>query len=71
MTKTKKTTKEENYHLTPLGLLESVLGPDAAREAADALALYMIRLAEPGCFVGIVVQRGALEFVQVAEGGEE
>ena len=45
MTKTKKTTKEEHYHLTPLGLLESVLRPDAAREAADALALYMIRLA--------------------------
>ena len=60
-------SKEDVYTLTPLGLLGNVIGDDAAKEAIDALTLYMIRGAKPGCFMGLVADGGHLSFVQVAK----
>ena len=67
----KECMSKEIYALTPLGLLKTVMDEAAADAAADALALYMIRNAEPGHFMGIVADGGVLSFVQVNKGYQE
>jgi len=62
---------EKTYTVTPLGLLTTVIDESAAAMAVDALTLYMLRRAEQGHVMGIVVDGGFLNFVQVMAGEPE
>ena len=62
---------EETYTATPLGLLTTVIDESAAAMAVDALTLYMLRHAKPGRVMGIVLDGGFLNFVQVMAGEPE
>ena len=62
---------EETYTATPLGLLTTVIDESAAAMAVDALTLYMLRHAKSGHVMGIVVDGGFLNFVQVMAGEPE
>ena len=62
---------KETYIVTPLGLLTTVIDESAAAMAVDALTLYMLRHAKPGHVMGIVVDGGFLNFVQVMAGEPE
>lgn len=62
---------EKPYTVTPLGLLTAVIDESAAAMAVDALTLYMLRHAKPGHVMGIVVDGGFLNFVQVMAGEPE
>ena len=59
------TPADEVYSVTPYGLLGTVIDDEAAKTATDTLALYMLRHAQPGCFMGIVAEGGYLNFIQV------
>ena len=60
--------EEATYTLTPYGLLGQVIDADDAKAAIDALTLYMLRHAKPGHVMGLVVDGGYLQFVQVIQG---
>lgn len=62
---------EKPYTVTPLGLLTTVIDESAAAMAVDTLTLYMLRHAKPGHVMGIVVDGGFLNFVQVMAGEPE
>ena len=59
------------FTLLVLGLLTSVIERNAAALAVDALTLYMLRHAKPGHVMGIVLDGGFLNFVQVMAGEPE
>lgn len=61
-------SEEATYTLTPYGLLGQVIDAEDANAAVDALTLYMLRHAKPGHVMGLVVDGGYLQFVQVVRG---